>query len=191
MAIVGERSYFHSLYQVAAEMNSACSTEEALSSIVEITARVMGAKGCSLMLLTPDRKLLLHTTAYGLSDWYIRKGSISADRSISEALEGEPVSILDATRDVRIQYQRQAEQEGIVSILCVPMILRGQVIGVMRVYTGEMRDFTDDDVYFTCAVANLGAIALENATLFETSQKEREALRQEMLERRATWGKSG
>jgi len=53
-------------------------------------AKAMWAKGCSLMLLSPDKKVLLHIVAYGLSDWYVRKGPVSADKSISEALEGKP-----------------------------------------------------------------------------------------------------
>jgi len=127
------------------------------------------------MLLTPDRKLLIHAAAYGLSDWYVRKGPVSADRSISEALDGKSVAILNATKDERIQYQEQAAKEGIASILSVPMILREEVIGVIRLYTAEPRRFSEDDVYFTRAVANLGAISLENARLLETLQKDDDA----------------
>jgi GAF domain-containing protein len=55
------------------------------------------------------------------------------------------------------------------------MMVRERVIGIMRVYTAEPRDFTDDDLYFVCAAANLGAIALENHRMYEAcreSQKE-------------------
>jgi len=80
-----------------------------------------------LMLLTPDRKLLLHTAAYGLSDWYVRKGPVSADKSISEALEGKSVAVLDATEDERIQYREQVKKEEIVSILSTPMMLKEEI----------------------------------------------------------------
>jgi GAF domain-containing protein len=183
-----KEQYFTSLYELAANINSARAPESILRSVVEGVARAMGAKGCSLMLLSPDRKVLLHTAAYGLSDWYVRKGPVSADRSISEALEGKPVAILDATVDPRIQYQEQARKEGIVSILSVPMMLREDIIGVIRVYSGERRYFNLDDMYFAAAVANLGAIALENARLYEAVQKDYETFRLEMLEWRAALG---
>ncbi len=114
---------------------------------------------------------------------------MSADRSISEALEGEPVAVLDATEDERVQYREQARKEGIASILSVPMALRAETIGVMRVYTAEPSRFTTDDIYFAGAAANLGAIALENAGLHGMVEKDHESFRQEMLEWRAALGR--
>jgi len=183
-----ERKYYTSLYEVAVAVNSVRAPDAVLQSIVENVAKVLGAKGCSLMELTPDGKLLLHTAAYGLSDWYVRKGPISADKSISEALEGKPVAVLDATEDKSIQYRKQAKKEGIASILSVPIALREQVIGVVRVYTAEPREFTADDIYFVEAVANLGAIALENARFYEYVKKDHEQFCRDMLEwRTARW----
>jgi len=183
-----KESYYTSLYELAATLNSARAPDSILQSVVEGVAKAMEAKGCSLMLLSPDKKVLLHTVAYGLSDWYVRKGPVSADKSISEALDGKAVAILDATKDDRIQYQEQAKKEGISSILSVPMMLREETIGVIRVYTAEPYHFTMDDMYFVGAVANLGAIALENARLYEATQKDYETFRQDMLEWRAALG---
>jgi len=183
-----ESKYYQSLYEVAAAVNSTRASEAILHYIVENVAKTVGAKGCSLMLLTPDRRLLLHTAAYGLSDWYVRKGPVSTDKSISEALEGKPVAVLDAAEDERIQYREQAKKEGIASILSVPMMLREEIIGVIRVYTAEPRHFTMDDIYFVGAVANLGAIALENVRLYESVQKDYEVFRRDMLEWRAALG---
>ena len=140
------------------------------------------------MLLGPDRKVLLHTFAYGLSDWYIRKGPVSADKSISEALEGKALVILDAMTDDRIQYREQAKKEGIKSVLSVPMKLREDIVGVIRVYTFEPRHFSPEDIHFVGAVANLGAIAPENARLYEAVQKDYEAFRRDMLEWPAALG---
>lgn len=183
-----EQRYYHSLYEIGAAVNSAATPDSVLRSIVESVAKALEAKGCSLMLLTPDRKLLLHTAAYGLSDWYVRKGPVSADKSIAEALEGKPVSVLDAVEDDRIQYRKQAKEEGIASMLSVPVMLREEVVGVIRVYTAEPRHFTDADTYFVGAVANLGAIALENARLHDSAKKDYEALRLDLAEWRAALG---
>lgn len=173
-----QMNYFQALYQLAAEVNCAHTTKDALHLLAEITAKSMGAKGCSLMTLTPDRKQLIHTSAYGLSDWYVRKGPVLADISIAQALEGQPVAVKDAPEDKRIQYRREAKKEGISSIFSVPMMMREKIIGVMRVYTAEPRDFTDDDLYFVCAAANLGAIALENSRMYEACQDSQKECKQ-------------
>jgi GAF domain-containing protein len=180
--------YYQELYEVAAVLNSARDPQAVLQAIVACVGKAVGAKGCSLMLLTPDKKVLLHTAAHGLSDWYVRKGPVSADKSISESLEGKPIAVLNATKDERIQYREQARKEGIVSILSVPMMLREEIIGVIRVYTAEPRQFNSEDMYFVGAVAHLGAIALENARLYEAVQKDYETFRRDMLEWRAALG---
>jgi signal transduction histidine kinase len=131
--------------------------------MAKTVSEALEAKGCSIMLLSADRKVLLHTAAYGLSDWYVRKGPVSADKSISQALEGKPVSILNAAEDERVQYREQAKKEGIASMLSAPMVLKGEVTGVVRVYTAKQHYFTRSEMYFVQEVANLGAIALERA----------------------------
>ena len=183
-----EGNYYRSLYEIAKLVNSARSPENILTSIVESVAKAMGVKGCSLMILTPEKEHLLHTAAYGLSDWYIRKGPISVDKSFPEAFDDWPVVIEDATQDERVQYKEQAKKEGIVSILSLPVMLREEAAGLIRVYTAEPRHFTEEDIFFVSAVANLGAIALENARLYDSVQKDYDALRQDLLQWRAALG---
>ncbi len=163
-----KETYYHGLFELAATLNSAHAPEAVLQCIVESVTKMTGAKGCSLMLLSPDKKELVHTTAYGLSDWYVRKGPVCADKCISEALAGKAVPLFYATEDHRVRYRNQAKKEGIASILSVPMTLREDVVGLIRVYTAERRQFTVDDMYFVGGMANLGAIALENAQLYQS-----------------------
>jgi len=72
-------------------------------------------------------------TSYGLSDEYIKKGPVSALRSIAQSLEEGPVAIYDVMDDPRIQYPNEAKKEGIASLLSVPIVVGGNVIGAMRV----------------------------------------------------------
>jgi signal transduction histidine kinase len=162
-----KQRYYRSLYEIAAAVNSVRIPESVLDSIVKTVSEALEAKGCSIMLLTADRKVLLHTAAYGLSDRYVRKGPVSADKSISQALERKPVAILNAVEDERVQYREQAKQEGIASMLSAPILFKGDVMGVIRVYTAEQHYFTRSEIHFVQEVANLGAIALERARELE------------------------
>lgn len=164
-----ESEYHYSLlYTIAKELSSSLVADEVLNSMVESITKAIGAKGCSLMLLTPDKKQLVHTISYGLSDWYLRKGPVRADAIISEVLQGKPVAILHINQDPRVQYKEQAMREGIASMLSIPLMPRGEVMGVLRVYTSEPCQFLSEEVAFLSALANLGAIALEKARLHES-----------------------
>ena len=91
--------YSQSLFEVAKRISSSLSTNEVLKAIVESTAHAINVKGCSLLLLSPDKKQLVHRTTYGLSDWFVEKGPLFADKSLSQALEGKPVIALNAAED--------------------------------------------------------------------------------------------
>jgi len=185
------RDYYESVYQIAAILNSARDSRALLHSIVESVAKAIGAKACSLMLLTAERDVLLHTVAHGLSDWYLRKGPITVGKMISDVLEGKPVAVLDATTDERVLYREQARKEGIASMLSVPMRLRGEVIGVLRVYTAKPYRFSKDDIHFVETIGNLGAVALENLRAYDILQKDYETFRRDMLQWRAALGDEG
>src|SRR5205085_1018539 len=90
------------------------------------------------------------------------------------ALQGQAVVIPDARTDPRFQYRADAAEEGIRSVLCVPVMLDGRGIGVLRVYSDELRAFDQGEVDLLTAMATLGAIAIRNA---ETHSRVREDLR--------------
>jgi GAF domain-containing protein len=95
-------------------------------------------------------------------------------------LGGNVVFILNSAKDERIQYPERIIQEGIASILSVPMTLRSETIGIFNIYTSEIREFTGDDIYFAKAMANLSSIALENATVYQAIQREKQKIGQEL-----------
>ena len=171
--------YYRSLYEMAAIVNSAGTPESVLDAIVKTVSQALQAKGCSLMLFAQDRETLVHMAAHGLSDSYVRKGPLSADESMSQALEGKPVAVLNATEDARVQYREQARQEGTASMLSAPVLLKEEIVGVIRVYTAIPHEFTSDEIYFVQAAANLGAIALENARELEQCHTELDKLEEE------------
>ncbi|MBI2906078.1 MAG: GAF domain-containing sensor histidine kinase [Chloroflexi bacterium] len=173
-------NYYKALHEVAAAINSSLERDVVLKQIVKGAARAAATKACSLMLLSGDQKTLLHVAACGLSERYMRKGPVSVDISLADALKGKAVAVFAACDDPRVQYREQARREGIASMLCVPVVLKERVIGVMRLYTAEPRHFAEEDTSFLTAVANLGAIALENAKLYETI-KANDALRKRLF----------
>ena len=106
---------------------------------------------------------------YGLSSNYLAKGPVDRDRSPLDnaTLKGAPVIIPDVRTDSRFQYQAAAQREGIVTVLSVPLEVHGKAIGVMRVYTGELCTFHEDDIQFLTLLASLAALAIDNARLYD------------------------
>ena len=59
-------------------------------------------------------------------------------------------------------------------------MVRNKVIGALRVYTSERREFTDEEVKFLYGFAEQVALAIENARSYEDVKDEYEALRDDL-----------
>ena len=111
---------------------------------------------------------------HGLSDGYIRKGPVLVAESglDKKALKGKTIWLKNAQTDDDFQYKDKARAEGIKSVLVVPLMAEKKAIGVLRVYEAKERKFDEDETRFMEAVANLSAIALENARLHQALRKD-------------------
>lgn len=163
-------SLFQTLYKVARTVNSSLDIMQVLQTIVVSTAEALDAKACSLRLLGPDGKHLMFGAAHGLSANYRAKGPVLLEHSSVDRLaiaENAPVYVADARSDTRFQYPGQAREEGIVSVLIVPLQVQDYPLGVLRVYTNAPRDFTASERELAQAIASLSALAIENGRLYE------------------------
>ena len=165
------------LYETSRAVNSSLNLSQVLSTIVRQATEAMGVKASSIRLLDEERRFLEFSAAYGLSDIYLTKGKVDPQRGEMDrlTLQGKTVALLDATVDPRFQYPEGARKEGIRSVLSVPMMLLDRAIGVLRVYTGEVRHFTEEETEFLVALASQGAAAIQNARAFRQLQELEEA----------------
>jgi GAF domain-containing protein len=145
--------------------------EEIALMTVESITTALNVKGCTLFRISRKRDELKVTASYGLSKEYINKGPLSSLQSIAQSLREGPVAIYDVTDDPRIQYPEEAKEEGIASILSVPIVVSGDVIGALRVYTSQPWEFTLDDVDFVQALAQIAGIVIVKSRVYQ-GQKE-------------------
>ena len=167
------KDYYTALYQAALTISSSLELDPVLQSVVKSITEAMEVKACAVRLLDPRTGQLQFNAGYGLSGDYLAKGPVDVEHSPidSEALRGAPVIIPDVAEDSRFQYKEAARREGIVSVLCVPLEVHGRAIGVMRVYTSEPCTFHEDDIQFLTVLASLSALAIENASLYESLKR--------------------
>ena len=159
-----ERNQCRTVFRVIGDaFNAPISAEEMLALAAKALVDEFDLKGCHFCLLSRDRKNLEDVASYGLSEAFLGKGPVDAERSVAEALEGKVVMVADCSSDPRIQYPNDFAREGIVSLLTIPLETRGQVIGVMRLSTAEAREFTSDEIESFEIVALFCASAVSRA----------------------------
>ena len=154
---------YETMLKVAKAISHSKDPEEVALMTVESIKTAMNVKGCSLFLFNRKTNELELATSFGLSEEYINKGPVSALRSIAQSLEDGPVAIYDVMDDPRIKYPNEARKEGIASLLSVPIVVGGNLIGAMRVYTSEPWEFTMEDVNFVQSLAQVAGMAINMA----------------------------
>ncbi|MDD3581407.1 MAG: GAF domain-containing protein [Desulfobacca sp.] len=171
--------------ELAVNIGSSLDIKKILHIMSAEIAEALRVKGTSIRLWDEDRQTLELAASYGLSEKFLHKGPVSAQKSMTQALSGKPVVIKDARTDNRVQYKQETAAEGIVSILSVPIQTKEKIIGVLRLYSAVPRDFTADDIMMVTALAYLGGLAIQNASLYIMVQQDMEDLKDELWSHRS------
>jgi len=161
-AIMEEHALHYDTIIRLTEAISHCKDPEEVALITaESVKSAFKAKGCSVFLVDRATRELGLVASFGLSDEYLNKGPIHFMQSIKEAKDAVPIAIYDVMDDPRIEYPQEAAKEGISSLLGVPIISHGKIIGALRIYTAEPWEFSTSDITLFQAVAMICGMAME------------------------------
>ena len=175
------------LSKIAGLIASGLYLEELLRLVVGVTAEIMNSKISSLMLLDPNSRELVVKATQSISDAYNKKPNIKLGQGIAGivAKENKPICVLDVKEDQRYLNRDIAKKEGLCSLACVPLAVKGRVIGVLNCYTSKRHKFSNHELDLLKALANQAALAIENAELDLRARSAEEALTTRKLIERA------
>jgi len=171
------------LYRLSTLLATKRELQQVLETVARSAAEVLDMKAASIRLLEPSGRELVLKAVHNLSPEYLNKGPILLDKSeVDKASlegDGQVVFIEDMATDPRTIYPQDAKREGLASILSAGMVYRGKRVGVMRVYSGDTRTFSDFEQHLLHAIANLAAAAIEDVRL-EAEREEAHRVRRQV-----------
>ncbi|HWO26932.1 MAG TPA: sensor domain-containing diguanylate cyclase [Kofleriaceae bacterium] len=137
-----------------------------LAKIAELICQLIGAKACSVMLLDADRKRLLAKAAYGLRTERMSSLSFRIGEGVAGWVidRGEPALIPDVTADPRFVVL-PGNQTPIASMLCVPLLARGERVGVVTATSERTFAFDANHLEIVRFIATTIALDIENVRL--------------------------
>jgi len=171
-----EKSYFRLFRDTCKAINSSLNLSEVLDSITVNVTTALDVKACTVFLWDRKRGTLEIGATHGSNESYLKKGPLDADKSIAGTLQGNSVLIHDTAYDPRVQYPDEAKKEGIASIFSVPISVKDHIIGVLRIYMSEKREFTEDQVEFINGLVDMCGIAIDNARMYDLLKADHEKL---------------
>ncbi len=166
-------SQLTTLQRVSASIGSSLDLDQVLDMIVRHAAELSNADKAAIFKLDEEAQEILVVARYNISDEYKTLRIAAREGSLGQSiLDRNTVRIEDAQSDpVLAQVHPQLEAEGIRSMFWVPLIARDRVLGGISVFRVERRRFSEEQIQLASMFAYDAALAIENARLYQESQK--------------------
>src|SRR5213593_1227610 len=150
--------------------------DDVLPALVILARTLIRADGYAVWLLDPRAKQWRIGASHGISEDF--------SRALVESYRGEDVTAVAFTEPLIIssvtvtpmleERARALRDEGIESLLAVPLTIGGYGTGTLVFYYRSRHDFDDVEVQTARALGNLAAAAITSAELFEAQRRSRE-----------------
>ena len=150
--------------------------DELLAALLERTRQILEVDTCAILLLDEDTNELVARAALGIEEEVEQGVRVPVGGGFAGriAAEKRPV-ILDDVDHAHVLNPLLYEK-GIKSMLGVPLVVEGEVQGVLHVGSLVHRSFHDGEVELLQLVADRAALAIEHARLFEAERAARERI---------------
>jgi signal transduction histidine kinase len=168
------------LIEVSSDIAASLDLDEVLRRVVRHAARLLRVQAASLMLVDDMGHTPRIRATYGGGQSWMQRPPLDLTGSfIGEVVHsGSPLAVIDLHEQASDPYARLASEEGLNSLLCVPLKTSLRLIGLLTVYTLEPRRFRAEEVELLSALAAQSATAIENARLYRAMLDTQEQLRQ-------------
>ena len=163
-------SQLSTLNEVGALLISSLDHNAVRLRAMEAITRLMRAETGSLLLLDRRRGELYFEVALGEKGKKLKEVRLRVGEGIAGwvAKHREPAVIPDVTKDARFQGSVDKRSKFRTrNMVCVPVVIKGQVIGVLQAINRIGGQFTAEDMKLFQLFSNQAAIALDNARLYE------------------------
>jgi phosphoserine phosphatase RsbU/P len=166
------------LTEISRELTSILNVDQLLKRIADLVTRIIDYQMFSILLLDPTGTLLQHRFSLRFNESVKLKHEIPLGVGLVgyAALHKQAVLVPDVSKDPRyIKANPETRSE-----LCIPLIYKDKVIGVLDIEHTRRGYFTEDHVSTMTTLAAQVAIAIENATLYERIARQEKRLEQDL-----------
>lgn len=163
----------NALYAMTQAIGSIRKLDQILQAVTYELLQVMGVGGISVKLLSEDGKYLRFVAADGLvANVFSKSKMVEVAKSPlnREIVEGKHFVTGHVTQKEMFQFGEDLVAAHIQSVLFVPMVVEGKVIGILGAYCKHPERFASVDVGFFRQAAGLVAVAIENARSHEATE---------------------
>ncbi|MEE9212745.1 MAG: GAF domain-containing protein, partial [Phycisphaeraceae bacterium] len=153
------------LYRLSRALARPRDVDQTIQTAANEMVQVMNVKAAAIRLLSDDATELVPRAVCNLSEQCLHTGPIRVEQSktFTAALQGRVVCVHDIRTEPVVLDPEDAKREGLVSMLCAPMVHQDRPLGVIQLYTDQPRRFTDAETALVQTTAQLLAAYIHTA----------------------------
>ncbi len=156
------------LFSIAGSLNSTIDLDYLLQKIGAAAEKLLDCEASAIMLVSDDGKNLFFKVASGEKAKALKTMTLPIGQGIAGwvAQHREPEVVNDTRTDPRFAGKFDKASGFITrSLLCVPMLYRGDLVGVVEVLNKREGGFSPDDIGLCSSLASLASVAITNAKI--------------------------
>jgi PAS domain S-box-containing protein len=147
------------------------SLDEVLHELLTRVREVVGAEAAAVLLLDERDEVLRVRAAVGLDEALARTAAVPLGRGFAGRVAAERRAIVVDDIEVAEVLNPALRQAGLRSLLGVPLLSEGRLLGVLHVGTRARRAFTEEDVRLLELVAERVGLAIDRGRLYEAERQ--------------------
>ena len=165
------KGFYLAFRDISRLVHSSTSVQEVIDLAVWKTNELLDAKGTLLRIHNLETNNFEVTAACGIAEQYLGKGPVSSEQIRADLNYSDSVRIFsDIWQAPRVALPQQAWGEGVRMILDCPLRHDNDILGLIRVYLAEAREFQQAELDFVISLGEQCACALNKARLIENQQ---------------------
>lgn len=166
--LINFEKYYDVFRDISRIVHASVDVEEVLELVAWKSTEMLGATGAFLRIINLKTMASEQFAAYGLDDEHIAKAPISGTGFFQAFYKSKKVAITrDLSENPHIKNAPYLKEKGIQTIIDIPLILREDVIGIIRVYFKKPIELSDKELDFIGAVSETCACAIDKARMIE------------------------
>jgi PAS domain S-box-containing protein len=168
--LIALKEELQDIFKVNRTLSSNIDVEKISSLITRLTCELMHTDACVLRLLDEEKETLVVSSSYAISDRLIAH---LPELKIGEGISGKvaqakkPLAVNNLGKHPTSGCKKLLRIEGFTSVLSVPVVFQGKVLGVIGTYTKRPRKFSEDEIEVLSIFAGQVAIAIQESKHYE------------------------
>jgi two-component system NtrC family sensor kinase len=167
-----ESDYLEVFQEVTRLISSVHDPQQVMDLVVKRLPRLLEVDAATIRLVDKGTNNLVLGSAWGVSDEYLSRSTIDSKEVMADLMNGRPTAKTNLDLACDHDSCQMVNREGVKSTMSLPILNKGEVMGILRLLTKNSRQFNDGEIRFAMSLAEQVGVAICNSRMFQEMENQ-------------------